>query len=133
MRLNQSSVLAAAAVLVVGLTACNRDDNARAGPTLPPIRASSTTSTTVVVATTLPEYYEIQRGDTLTAIAAAFQIPVQALMRANAIENPDDIQAGQFLVIPRREEIVADQLPSTAPGQTPPPMPTAATATTSAP
>lgn len=132
MRLHRSGASVATALVIVGLAGCNRDDDAGAGPTLPPIQTSSTTSTTVVVATTLPEYYEIQRGDTLTEIAAAFQIPVQALMKANEITNPDAIQAGQFLIIPRRENIVADQLPPTVPGQTPPPMPTAA-ATTSAP
>lgn len=133
MRLHRSgATLLAAVAVAVGFAGCNRDDDAASGPTLPPIQTSSTTSTTVVVATTLPEFYEIQRGDTLTEIAAAFQIPVQALMKANEITNPDAIQAGQFLIIPRREDIVADQLPPTVPGQTPPPMPTAA-ATTSAP
>jgi LysM repeat protein len=84
----------------------------------------------VATPTTLPQYYEVQRGDTLTLIAAAYQIPVQALMDANQLTNPDDIFAGQFLAIPRREDIVAASLPPTVPGQTPPPMPTVAGATT---
>ncbi len=72
----------------------------------------------------------MQRGDTLTLIAAAYSIPVQALMNANQLTNPDDIAAGQFLIIPRREDIVAVELPPTVPGQTAPPMPTLAGATT---
>ncbi len=64
----------------------------------------------------MPQYYEVQRGDTLTLIAAAYQIPVQALMDANQLTNPDDIFAGQFLAIPRREDIVAASLPPTVPG-----------------
>jgi LysM repeat protein len=117
------------AVGVLGATCCSRENQAE-GPTLPPIATSSTTSTTVATATTLPQYYEVQRGDTLTLIAAAYQIPVQALMDANRLTNPDDIFAGQFLAIPRREDIVAVSLPPTVPGQTPPPMPTVAGATT---
>ncbi len=75
--------------------------------------------------TTLPQYYEVQRGDTLTEIAAAYSIPVQALLAANPEStSPDDIQAGQFLVIPPRDGLVADQLPATVPGQTAPTLPT---------
>jgi LysM repeat protein len=72
----------------------------------------------------------VRRVDTLTLIAAAYSIPVQALMKANELTNPDDIAAGQFLIIPRREDIVAEVLPPTVPGQTAPPMPTVAGATT---
>jgi LysM repeat protein len=117
-------------IITVGLAACSEDDPAGGGPTLPPIATSSTTSTLVPAVTTLPAYYEVKRGDTLTLIAAAYSIPVQALMDANQLTNPDDIQAGQFLAIPRREDIVAVSLPPTVPGQTAPPMPTLAGATT---
>jgi LysM repeat protein len=118
-----------AAIAALGVTSCSKENQAE-GPTLPPILTSSTTATTVATATTLPQYYEVQRGDTLTLIAAAYQIPVQALMDANQLTNPDDIFAGQFLAIPRREDIVAVSLPPTVPGQTAPPMPTVAGATT---
>ena len=133
MRAHWTSLPVVAAVGLVGLAACSNDDDPQSGPTLPPIATSSTTSTTLAVATTLPQYYEVKRGDTLTLIAAAYAIPVQALMDANEVTNPDDIQAGQFLVIPRREDIVAVALPPTVPGQTAPPMPTLAGATTVAP
>lgn len=114
----------AAGVAALSVAACGRGDIPQSAPTLPPIITTSTSSTTLLVATTLPEYYQVKRGDTLTVIAAAYEIPVQALMDANGLTDPDDIRAGQHLAIPRREDIVATRLPPTVPGQTAPPMPT---------
>jgi LysM repeat protein len=119
-----------AAVAGLAVASCTKDEPTGVGPSLAPIRTTMPASTTVATPTTLPQYYEVQRGDTLTLIAAAYQIPVQALMDANQLTDPDDIFAGQFLAIPRREDIVAASLPPTVPGQTPPPMPTVAGATT---
>jgi LysM repeat protein len=127
----RSTVSIGVVAAALGLAGCAEDGDPAAGPTLPPIITTSTTSTTLPTATTLPQYYEVRRGDTLTLIAAAYSIPVQALMDANQLTDPDDIAAGQFLVIPRREDIVAVSLPPTVPGQTAPPMPTVAGATTS--
>jgi morphogenetic protein associated with SpoVID len=113
------------AVAGLVITACSKYEDPGTGPTLPPIATTAPPTTVLVVPTTLPQYYEVQRGDTLTEIAAAYSIPVQALLNANPdLSSPDDIQAGQFLVIPPREGLVADQLPPTVPGQTAPPMPT---------
>jgi LysM repeat protein len=110
------------------LVACSKDDNPATAPTLPAIATTTPVTTAVVVATTLPKYYEVQSGDTLFAIAAAYAIPVQALLEVNPeVSSPDDIQAGQFLVIPPREGLVADQLPPTVPGQTAPTLPTPST------
>jgi LysM repeat protein len=130
MRCPRSLLPVVAVAAAVALNACSEDEAPQGGPTLPPIATSSTTSSSVPTATTLPQYYEVRRGDTLTLIAAAYSIPVQALMKANQLTNPDDIAAGQFLIIPRREDIVAEVLPPTVPGQTAPPMPTVAGATT---
>ena len=123
-------VLGAAVGVVAGLviTACSKEDNPGAAPTLPSIATTTPVTTALVVATTLPKYYEVQSGDTLFAIAAAYSIPVQAILEANPeVSSPDDIQAGQFLVIPPREGLVADQLPPTVPGQTAPTLPAAST------
>ena len=133
MRSHRSSLAILVVAAAGAFNACSEDETPQGGPTLPPIATSSTSSTSVPTATTLPQYYEVRRGDTLTLIAAAYSIPVQALMKANELTNPDDIAAGQFLVIPRREDIVAEVLPPTVPGQTAPPMPTVAGATTVAP
>jgi murein DD-endopeptidase MepM/ murein hydrolase activator NlpD len=45
-------------------------------------------------------FYTVESGDTLTAIAALHQTDVQTLMRANGIENPDQIERGRKLWIP---------------------------------
>ena len=110
--------------------ACGDDESpsAGAGPTLPPIVTTSTTTTTVAPVTTIPEYYEIQRGDTLTEVAVAFGLPVQAIMDLNGITDPDAIQAGQIIALPPAN-IVATQLPPTAPGQTAPTLPGETTTT----
>lgn len=133
MRTHRSSLAILVVAAAGAFNACSEDEAPQGGPTLPPIATSSTSSTSVPTATTLPQYYEVRRGDTLTLIAAAYSIPVQALMKANELTNPDDIAAGQFLIIPRREDIVAEVLPPTVPGQTAPPMPTVVGATTVAP
>ncbi|NVJ09400.1 LysM peptidoglycan-binding domain-containing protein [Myxococcus sp. AM001] len=44
--------------------------------------------------------YRIRQGDTLSAIARRNNTSVDALARANNIQNPDRIQAGRTLVIP---------------------------------
>jgi LysM repeat protein len=45
-------------------------------------------------------YYTVRPGDTLTAIAAWYGVPLQALMEANHIRNPNKIYVGQELYIP---------------------------------
>lgn len=123
-------VLGIAGGVVAGvlIAACSKDDNPGSAPTLPSIATTTPPTTFPLVATTLPKFYEVQSGDTLTEIAAAYSIPVQALLMANPeVSSPDDIRAGQFLVIPPRESLVADQLPPTVPGQTAPTLPAPAT------
>jgi LysM repeat protein len=44
--------------------------------------------------------YVVQRGDTLSIIAARFGTSVDAIARANGIRNPDMIYKGQILRIP---------------------------------
>ncbi len=53
--------------------------------------------------TPTPIIYTVQKGDTLIGIAKQFGISVEALQEANAILNPDRLQVGQELVIPREE------------------------------
>lgn len=45
-------------------------------------------------------YYTINSGDTLTAIARRYGVPVQELQRANSIADPNRINAGATLNIP---------------------------------
>lgn len=45
----------------------------------------------------------MKSGDTLGAIAGRYGVPLSALVRANAIANPDRIAVGQVLRIPEAE------------------------------
>jgi LysM repeat protein len=48
-----------------------------------------------------PIQYTIQPGDSLTRIAAKYGVTVDAIARANNISNPNLIQVGQKLIIPK--------------------------------
>ena len=48
-----------------------------------------------------PGTYTIQSGDTLLALAYQFGVPVLALQSANGITDPQDLQIGQELIVPR--------------------------------
>jgi LysM repeat protein len=65
---------------------------------LPPL---PTVTTTTIPPSTLPPYYDVQQGDTLQGIAQKLGVPLAALVAANRITNPDRIEAGQRLVVPR--------------------------------
>jgi LysM repeat protein len=103
----------AGAVLVVSALAagCEDNDDPAADATLPPIQTTTTLPVTVAPATTQPRFYEIQSGDTLGKIAAAFGLPIQAIMEKNKITDPDKIYAGQILELPIAAEIVVTSLP----------------------
>jgi LysM repeat protein len=60
----------------------------------------------------------VQAGDTLIDIAKKFGISAEALQEANAILNPELLQIGQELVIPRE-----DHNPEAPPTSTPTPLP----------
>jgi LysM repeat protein len=44
--------------------------------------------------------YEVQKGDTLSSIAALYGVKTSELITANGITNPDLIRIGQILIIP---------------------------------
>ncbi len=64
--------------------------------------ASAPVSTPAAVAE--PEYYTVQRGDTLSSIARRYNTTVEAILRANNIANPNYIYVGQRLLIPKAGE-----------------------------
>ena len=51
--------------------------------------------------TARPEFYIVREGDTLSGIAARFGTTVEALMQANRLADPNQIESGRRLVIPR--------------------------------
>jgi len=88
--------------IVTVLSACGGDET-KVADTLPVMVAESTTTIPLESTTTLndnPEFYTIQQGDTLSAIAASFGVTVADIVAANGLVNADAIQAGQKLAIP---------------------------------
>jgi len=85
--------------------------------TLPPIATTSTTTTTVAPTTTLPEFYVVESGDTLSRIVTKLGVSKDDLMALNGITNPDHIEKGQKLKIPRPGMVI----PTTVPPSTAPP------------
>ncbi len=45
-------------------------------------------------------YHEVQAGETLSEIAAAYQVRANVIVQANDLENPDRLRIGQRLFIP---------------------------------
>jgi LysM repeat protein len=116
-RSRQLGATLAAACLVGVPAACSDAQDDGAGATLPPISTTTTVPpTTAAPPPTLPRFYKIQAGDTLIEIAAAYGLPMQAIMERNGIVDQNKIYAGQILELPVASEIVAMSLP-------PPPVP----------
>jgi LysM repeat protein len=84
-------------------------------PLLTPVATATPTITST------PIVHIVQSGDTLLGIALDYGVSVEALQRANGVENPQMLRVGQELIIPTGEEEA-----SPAPGlllPTPTPLP----------
>ena len=46
-------------------------------------------------------YHTVERGDSLSKIAAKYGVSVESIIEANEIENPDKLKVGQKLFIPQ--------------------------------
>jgi len=98
-------VLAPIVTLTIGLVAAAACSNGGGGEstapgTLPPI-ATTAPPTTGAPSTTVATRYEVRAGDTLSAIADAHSVTVDAVLAANPeIASADDIHDGQFIQIP---------------------------------
>lgn len=55
-----------------------------------------------------PTSHVVQAGDTLGQISLRYDVPVDAIMSANGIDNPNFLAVGQELVIPQPGETAAD-------------------------
>jgi LysM repeat protein len=61
---------------------------------------TTATPATAVTASTEPEIYVVQEGDSLYVIALRYNLTVDQLMEANELTNPDFVFSGQRLIIP---------------------------------
>ncbi len=89
---------------------------------VPPPDAELPTATPLP-ATLLPGQeieYRVRSGDTLASIAAEFNSTVEAIVERNDLENPNDIFAGQVLIIPVN---IVTPTPTLPPTITPTPTP----------
>ena len=91
------AVLATAMVLVAG---CSNSDLSL--DPLPPIQ----TTTTTTIPDTNRYFYEVRSGDTLSAIAAGFGVPMKQIVELNGLENASDIRVGEIIEIPQGFVIV---------------------------
>ena len=71
-------------------------------PTTPSTTAATTGAPTTEVPTQM--LYEVQEGDTLTAIAQRYGVTVEELCQINGIEDPNVILVGAQLQIPMTDE-----------------------------
>ncbi|MGH3664750.1 MAG: LysM peptidoglycan-binding domain-containing protein [Egibacteraceae bacterium] len=100
MHLGRGLVLVATAAALSG---CGGDEPAAPGPTEAASTPAATEAPTVEQgqAARRPRTYEVKRGDTLSSIAAEFDTTVDALIKANDLDDPDQIFPGDELRIPR--------------------------------
>jgi LysM repeat protein len=115
------TLLVVGAALVLG--ACGGDDDPNADETLPAMQTTAPPLTTGGPSTTVqPRFHEVKSGDTLTAIAATYGLPVEAIMIENNLTDPNRIVVGQVLILP----LMADVTTTTTAGVTTVPQATAA-------
>ena len=97
------AIVVALCVAAASLAACadgDRGGDARAAPSLPPI-VTTGPPTTSAPTTTVITPYAVREGDTLSAIASAHSVTVDAVLAANPeIASADDIHEGQVINVP---------------------------------
>jgi LysM repeat protein len=69
-------------------------------PTVEATRPESPPSTPTIAPPQAPETYNVQEGDTLGAIALAYDVSIEDLILANDLANPNVLYVGQELTIP---------------------------------
>ena len=102
--LSRARLLGISAAVLVMTVGCGGSDLSL--DPLPPIQTTTTTSTTTTLPDTNRYFYEIRSGDTLSAIAAGFGVPMKQIVELNDLENASDIQVGEIIEIPKGFVIV---------------------------
>jgi hypothetical protein len=106
-----AALLLSAALLPALAAACSNRGETR--DTLPPFITFPPT-TTIDVSTSLPliTVYIAQEGDSLLAIANAFNVDLEQMMEINGITDKNHVEVGQAIKIPP-QRIVITELPTT--------------------
>ncbi len=96
-------------------------------PAAPPLSSTQDTNAPAMTPASSPSppellQYAVQEGDTLGAIAQAYDVSVEDLMAANGITDPNMLSIGQILTIPSDTSV----LPATDSSAEAPPEPTPA-------
>ncbi|MFT5195149.1 MAG: LysM repeat protein [Cellvibrionaceae bacterium] len=80
----------------------NINEDAASASEVEPLSTEESTSSKVEEPENLSvgDIYTVQLGDTLTSIAAANQITIEQLISANNFTNPNQLKAGQKILIP---------------------------------
>jgi LysM repeat protein len=111
-------------------------DETPAATSTPTARATATNTPTARPTTTgtaRPSRHVVQAAETLSKIAEQYDIPLQALMDANGIQNADAIYVGQELILPGAPTATATDTATPAPTATDEATPTPAATETPAP
>ena len=106
-----AALLLPAALLPVLAAACS--NRAETRDTLPPFITYPPT-TTIDVSTSLPQItvYFVKEGDSLGAIANAFNVDLGQMMEINGITDKNHVEVGQAIKIPQQRIVIAE-LPTT--------------------
>lgn len=89
-------------LVVLVVAACNLENNLNATADAPPTLATAASSI-CVIRQDWP-IYEVQPGDVLTNIAILTESTIEELAQANCLTNPNDLNQGQELRVPRLPE-----------------------------
>ena len=107
--------------VIICITVACTPQAATPTPTLTVEPPAATSTPVLPTATPTVVFYTIQAGDTLSTIAARFNVPTEELQRANNIADPNLIQVGQKLIIPGPTPIPTAAILPTAEPPTPTP------------
>jgi LysM repeat protein len=104
---------------VLATSACSTGGTARRVGATASTATSTSRSTRPTTTTTKPSVtYRVRRGDSLSAIANLFRVPISVIEKRNHIVNADRVAAGLVLVIPPAPPVtLAVTPPRGEPGQ----------------
>ncbi|MBN1934793.1 MAG: LysM peptidoglycan-binding domain-containing protein [Anaerolineae bacterium] len=100
-------------LLLIALLAACAPKTAALLPTATATQPAPAPTFTAPATTPTPSVYVVQAGDTLSTIAARFEVSTEELQRANNIADPNLIHVGQKLIIPGPTPAVTPTLPPT--------------------